>query len=90
VKTKHNEQRKQRTANTGFASGGVTCKLGALCFYSSSVQVDSFVLRNPPERKARKRCASAKKKTPTMEILPDKKELIMKGGTFQEQLSAFQ
>ena len=25
------------TANTGFASGGVTCKLGALCFYSSSV-----------------------------------------------------
>lgn len=35
-------------------------------------------------------CASAKKKTPTMEILPDKKELIMKGGTFQEQLSAFQ
>ena len=41
--------------NTGFASGGVTCKLEALCFYSSSVQVDSFVLRNPPERKARKR-----------------------------------
>ncbi len=40
--------------NTGFASGGVTCKLGALCFYSSSVLVDSFVLRNPPERKARK------------------------------------
>ena len=35
-------------------------------------------------------CASAKKKTPTMEILPDKKELIMKGGTFQGQLSAFQ
>ena len=42
--------------NTGFASGGVTCKLGALCFYSSSVLVDSFVLRNPPERKARNRC----------------------------------
>ncbi len=42
-------------ANTGFASGGVTCKLGALCFYSSSVLVDSLVLRNPPERKARKR-----------------------------------
>jgi hypothetical protein len=42
-------------ANTGFASGGVTCKIGALCFYSSAVQVDSFVLRNPPERKARKR-----------------------------------
>jgi hypothetical protein len=24
-----------RMHNTGFASGGVTCKLGALCFYSS-------------------------------------------------------
>jgi len=56
-------KREGRTANSGFASGGVTCKLGALCFYSSSVQVDSFVLastsfstsRNPPERKARKR-----------------------------------
>ena len=44
-------------ANTGFASGGVTCTLGALCFYSSSVQVDSFMLRNPPERKAANRCA---------------------------------
>ena len=41
--------------NTGFASGGVTCKFVALCFYSSSVQVDSFVLRIPPERKARNR-----------------------------------
>ena len=37
----------------GFASGGVTCKLGALYFYSSSVQVDSFVLRNPHEHQAR-------------------------------------
>ncbi len=43
--------------NTGFASGGVTCKIGALCFYSSAVLVNSFVLRNPPERKARKRYA---------------------------------
>ena len=43
--------------NTGFASGGVTYKLGAFCFYSSSVLVDSFVLRNPPERKARNRYA---------------------------------
>ena len=48
-------------ANTGFASGGVTCKLGALCFYSSVVLVDSFVLRNPPERKARKRWHSVEK-----------------------------
>jgi hypothetical protein len=40
------------TANTGFASGGMTCKFGALCFYSSSVLVDSFVIRNPPQRQA--------------------------------------
>jgi hypothetical protein len=50
------EQQRSNTAhNTGFASGGVTWKLEALCFNSSSVQVDSFVLRNPPERKARNR-----------------------------------
>jgi tetratricopeptide (TPR) repeat protein len=57
---RHHLEQKQfdtRTANTGFASGGLTCKLGALCFYSSSVLVDSFVLRNPPERKARNRYA---------------------------------
>jgi hypothetical protein len=46
---------KKTGATTGSASGGLTCKLGALCFYSSSVQVDSFVLRNPPERKSIKR-----------------------------------
>ncbi len=46
--------------NTGFASGGVTCKIGALCIYSSLLQVDNFVLRNPPERKAANRCASCK------------------------------
>jgi hypothetical protein len=46
-------------ANTGFASGGVTYKLGALCFYSSSVLADSFVLQNPPERKARNRYLQA-------------------------------
>lgn len=51
-----NDRQERNTAyNTGFASCGVKCKLGALCFYSSSVLVDSFVLRNPPERKARNR-----------------------------------
>ncbi|MCB0606020.1 MAG: hypothetical protein KDC25_14215, partial [Saprospiraceae bacterium] len=55
--------------NTGFASGGVTCKLGALCFYSGSVLVDSFVLRNPPERKARNRWAQAKKEMKSYRIL---------------------
>ncbi len=39
--------------NTGFTSGEVTCKLGALCFYLSVVLVDSFVLTNQLKRKAR-------------------------------------
>jgi hypothetical protein len=55
----NSERQESRPHNTGFASGGVTCKLGALCFYSSSVQVDSFVLRNPPERQARDRYQQA-------------------------------
>lgn len=55
-------------------------------FYGYMVQFQGSVL----ELRLAASCASAKKKTPTMEILPDKKELIMKGGTFQEQLSAFQ
>jgi hypothetical protein len=59
---KNTENKEARTANTGFASGGVTYKLGALCFYSSSVQVDSFVLRNPPLRQAPKRWQQAKEK----------------------------
>ena len=46
---------RKTACNTGFASGGLTCKVGAMCIYSSSALVDSFVLRNPPERKARKR-----------------------------------
>ncbi len=50
-----NERQESRTANTGFASGGVTFKIGDLFVYSSLVLVDSFLLRNPPERKARKR-----------------------------------
>ena len=53
------DEKEHRSDNTGFASGGVTCKLGALCFVSSVVLVDSFVLRNPPERKARKRYRAA-------------------------------
>lgn len=36
--------------NTGFTTGRVTCKLETLCFYSSPVQVDSSVLRNPHKR----------------------------------------
>ena len=47
-------RRSSTAGNTGFASGGVTCKLGAFCFVPSEMLVDSFVLRNPPESKARK------------------------------------
>ncbi len=62
-------ERRSTGYNTGFASGGVTCKLGALCFYSSSVQVDSFVLRYPPERKARKRYPQFDQTTAPREIM---------------------
>ena len=37
------QKKKQRTANAGKASGGVTCNPGAWCFRSNSVQVDIFV-----------------------------------------------
>lgn len=46
---------RKTATNKGFASGGEACKLGTFCFYSSSVLVDSFVLRNPPERNPRNR-----------------------------------
>jgi hypothetical protein len=56
------QKNRTATTNTGFTSGGETCKLGALCFYSNVVLVDIFpalagqvMLRNQPERKARKR-----------------------------------
>lgn len=35
----------------GFAPAGLTCKLESLCFYLSSVLVDSSVPRNPPNAK---------------------------------------
>jgi len=53
--TRHDNERKGMLITRALRSGGLMCKLGVLCFYSSSVQVDSFVLRNPPERKARNR-----------------------------------
>lgn len=59
---------KNTAQGTGFSSDGVIpyrtsrdrlCKPGALCIYSSVVQVDLVsideMLRNPPERKVRKR-----------------------------------
>jgi len=43
--------------NTGFASGGVTCKLGTLCFVSSVVLADSFVFRKPARTQSPKTLA---------------------------------
>ncbi|MCZ2130602.1 MAG: hypothetical protein LC109_10085 [Bacteroidia bacterium] len=47
--------KRNTTANSRFASGGLTCKREDLCSYSALVQVDSLVLLCPPERKAAKR-----------------------------------
>ncbi len=38
---------RKASANDCFASGEVTCKFGALCFYSNFVLVESFVIRKP-------------------------------------------
>ncbi len=38
------------TPKSRFASGGATCKLGVLCYYSSSMLVDSFVLQTESQR----------------------------------------
>jgi hypothetical protein len=37
-------RKKPQTPNTAFASGGLKGKLGALCFYSSSVHIDNLRL----------------------------------------------
>ena len=42
-------------ANSGFKKLAVQCANEHLFFVSSVVLADSFVLRNPPERKALKR-----------------------------------
>ena len=41
---------KKPVDNIGFSSFRLTCNRGALCFYSSLVMVDNFVLRNLPGR----------------------------------------
>jgi hypothetical protein len=46
---------KKPAYNRRLAKKRVQCLNEALCFVSSSVLADSFMLRNPPERKARKR-----------------------------------
>ena len=47
------------TANSVLPQLAVTCKIEAECYYHPYVQVDSFVLRNPPERKAPNRYSQA-------------------------------
>jgi hypothetical protein len=49
----------------GFVSDGVKCKLGALRFYSASVQVDSLVLRNA----ARTPCSKTLFPTPNKDYI---------------------
>ena len=51
-----NDRQKKTYCQHRFCVKRVKCKLGALCFYSSSVLAENLVLRNPPERKAPKRC----------------------------------
>ncbi len=58
-----NKTERKPTTNKSFSSGGLTCKSGASCFYSSSELVDSLVLRNPPDRKAQKRYIQLKQTT---------------------------
>jgi hypothetical protein len=48
-------KKEARTANSTSKKLAVQWLNQALCFVSSSVLVDSFVLRNPPERQAEKR-----------------------------------
>ena len=39
-----------RTANTGFASGGLMCELGALCFYSTAVLIENLCFETRPSQ----------------------------------------
>jgi hypothetical protein len=48
-------------ANRRLAKKRVQCLIEALCFVSSSVLADSFVLRNPLLRQAPKRYAQSQK-----------------------------
>ena len=54
-------EKEAHTHNTGFASGGVTCKPKVYCILLTLLPADSFVLRNPPLRKAVNRYAVLKK-----------------------------
>jgi hypothetical protein len=70
-----NDRKESRTGNTEFTSDEVIphfmntmrdkqCKHGALCFYSSSLLVENFVLRNPSESKVGNRYAGNPNKPP--------------------------
>jgi len=47
-----NERQRKTAYNTGFASGGAIYVLETFCISKKLVTLDSFVLFNPPERKA--------------------------------------
>ena len=55
MELRQTNKKERRPHNTRLPQVAVTWLSESLCYYSASVQVDSFVLRNPPERKARKR-----------------------------------
>ena len=57
--TQQDRKYRNTTANSRLPQVAVTWLSESLCYYSASVQVDSFMLRNPPERKARNRYAAA-------------------------------
>lgn len=44
--------KRKTAANTSFATGGLTCKIGVLCFYLSSMFLDIFIIQNPTARQA--------------------------------------
>ena len=56
--------KESRTANRRLAKKRVRCLNEVLCFVSSSVLVDSSVLRNPLLRQAPKRYGTLKSQTP--------------------------
>ena len=55
MELRQTNKKERRPHNTRLPQVAVTGLSESLCYYSASVQVDSFVLQNPPERKARKR-----------------------------------
>ncbi|MEC5395921.1 hypothetical protein [Bergeyella sp. RCAD1439] len=63
--TKQTTEKEGRRHNRRLAKKWIQCLNEALCFVSSSVLAESFVLRNPLLRQAPKRYLQAETKNPT-------------------------